>query len=310
VFFFVVAIAEGQLRGIVQLWLGRALAVIGAAAAAASIVVYHLSAPEGARLAGLGQLDNPVVAGLIYGAVLILVLEMLISDRSWFWRSVAVPGVVITAAAIVMSGSRNAWVSAGIGVLILVFANVISDRLRFLGVISVLAVILGALLIGVWNNDAGHELLLPRGDSFRLDIWSKILHELARDHLIVGRGILTPDQVEAGGYLFDHPHNMYLAVLFQGGLIGLALFCSVFCWCLVILYEGYEHRSAKLGLALLGMALISYLVDGHELVDKVGETWFLFWLPVGIGLGLTWTRVFGNEYGALVTRYGVLESPE
>ena len=34
-----------------------------------------------------------------------------------------------------------------------------------------------------------------------------------------------------------------------------------------------------------------------ELVDKVGETWFLFWLPVGIGLGLSWTQLYREEQG-------------
>jgi hypothetical protein len=41
-------------------------------------------------------------------------------------------------------------------------------------------------------------------------------------------------------------------------------------------------------MGILAIALPSYLLDGHEIVDKVGETWFLFWLPVAISLALRW----------------------
>jgi hypothetical protein len=56
------------------------------------------------------------------------------------------------------------------------------------------------------------------------------------------------------------------------------------------LLRSYEHPDAKLALGILGIALPAYLLDGHELLDKVGSTWFLLWLPVAIGVGLTWSR--------------------
>jgi len=65
------------------------------------------------------------------------------------------------------------------------------------------------------------------------------------------------------------------------------------------LFAGYDRRSARLALGLLAVALTSYLLDGHELIDKVGETWFLFWLPVGIALGLAWNRARLNMTEAL-----------
>jgi O-antigen ligase len=107
---------------------------------------------------------------------------------------------------------------------------------------------------------------------------------------VVGRGILTPDSVIVGSKTFDHPHNMYLAVFFQGGILAAILFFGLIAWSLIELFADYGQRSAKLALGLLIMALTSYLLDGHELIDKVGETWFLFWLPVGISLGLAWNR--------------------
>ena len=55
-----------------------------------------------------------------------------------------------------------------------------------------------------------------------------------------------------------------------------------------VLLQFYEEPDAKFALGLFAMSLSSYLLDGHELVDKVGDTWFLFWLPIGISLGISW----------------------
>jgi O-antigen ligase len=86
--------------------------------------------------------------------------------------------------------------------------------------------------------------------------------------------------------VFLHPHNLYLAVTHQGGLIGLALLLGLLGHTLLTLMQHYRRGDAKLALGILGLALPACLVDGHELVDKVGSTWFLIWLPVGISVGL------------------------
>jgi O-antigen ligase len=288
VFFFVVAVAECQLRGQVQLWLGRSLAIAGMGAAAAALVVYWIDPPHDFRLSGLGQLDNPVVVGLVFGAVLILLGEIMLSDPARGWKITALIGGLAVLFAIYLSGSRNAWMSTSIGLLVLFFSTVIKDRQRFVAALSAVLVVLAAIVGMLLASDQGRELLLPRGDSFRLEIWSSVFADVSSNHPLFGKGILTPDQVPVGDRVFHHPHNMYLAVLFQGGLAGLMLFGLLIAWALVAMLSGFGERSASLALGLISMALVSYVLDGHELIDKVGETWFLFWLPVGIGLGLVW----------------------
>jgi O-antigen ligase len=290
VFTFVVALAECQLRGQVQLWLGRALAIVGMGAAMAAMTGYFLNSPPGSRLSGLGQLDNPVVVGLIMGAVLILLVDIVLADPSRRWRAAAVAGAVTVALAIFLSGSRNAWISSCIGLLVLLYARRIKDPQRFVAAFMALLIVMSAILLAMMMSDTSRDLLLPRGDSFRLGIWSEVLSRVTKDAPLIGLGIGTPDQVRLGNEIFSHPHNMYLAVYFQGGLLALLLFWVLIVWCLSVLFKSYAARNAKLALGLLSMALASYLFDGHELVDKVGETWFLFWLPVSMALGLSWSR--------------------
>ena len=41
---------------------------------------------------------------------------------------------------------------------------------------------------------------------------------------------------------------------------------------------------AKLGPALLATGMSAYLFDGWELIDKVGLSWLLLWVPVAIAM--------------------------
>ena len=106
----------------------------------------------------------------------------------------------------------------------------------------------------------------------------------------VFRNNLSDNDITAGGITFIHPHSMYLSVFFQGGLVGVVLFAVVVIGTLRELLRHYDHADAKLALGILGIALPAYLLDGHELIDKVGSTWLLFWMPVAISLGFRWSQ--------------------
>ena len=288
VLLFAIAFAECQMRGDLQRWLGRTLAAAGLLAALAGLGLFWMGHSESGRLIGLGQLDNNVVAALIFGVVLILVAEEALRDRGAFWRRFGVLGTVVLGAAVLLSDSRNGQISAVLGVSVLLMAHRVPNRQRFAVAVLGLGVILAAVLAALVANEAGRTLVLPRGDSFRPAIWLATLSAVADGGLWFGRGILTDDTLVTAIGEFPHPHNMYLSVLFQGGLVGVALFATLIAAVVRTLLDHYRHRDAKLALGILGLALPAWLLDGHELIDKVGMTWFLFWLPVAISLGLAW----------------------
>ena len=288
VLLFAIAFAECQMRGDLQRWLGRTLAAAGLLAALAGLGLFWMGHSESGRLIGLGQLDNNVVAALIFGVVLILVAEEALRDRGAFWRRFGVLGTVVLGAVVLLSDSRNGQISAVLGVGVLLLAHRVPNRQRFAVAVLGLGVILAAVLAALVANEAGRTLVLPRGDSFRPAIWLATLSAVADGGLWFGRGILTDDTLVTAIGEFPHPHNMYLSVLFQGGLVGVALFATLIAAVVRTLLDHYRHRDAKLALGILGLALPAWLLDGHELIDKVGMTWFLFWLPVAISLGLAW----------------------
>lgn len=288
VFIFVVAFAECELRGLVRRWLGRAMAIVGLAAVVAATLVFYETNPSDGRLNGLGLLDTHVIAALVYAVVLVFVLDVALSDSSPAWRVCALLSAPAIAFAIFLSDSRNAWVSALVGAGVLILGVRVRDPQRFVaGVISmalVLSVVIAAMLI----DPATREIILPRGDSFRPEIWASVLDRVIEEAPWFGHGINTEDQLTLGGLTFLHAHNMYLSVAYQGGIIALVMFLVLLAWVLSVLVRHYTHPDAKLALGILGVALPAYLLDGHELVDKVGSTWFLLWLPVAVAVGFCW----------------------
>ncbi len=290
IFCFVVAFAECHWRGELRSWMGITLTVVGAAATLIAIVNFFWTQPADGRLNGMGQLDTHVVAGLVYGVALIFVLDQLFTrEHNLALKALLVAVVLIMATAIALTDSRNAWVSVAAAAGLFVASHRIRDRTRLVVVLVTMAVCLGAMLLVLGLNEQTRELILPRGDSFRLVIWSNIAERVAAHGPLFGVGITTSDDVQVNGIGFQHPHNMYLAVLYQGGLVGLALFAVVTYQTGIRLLRSLDRPEAKLGAAVLLLALTSYLLDGHELIDKVGDTWFLYWLPVAIALGYEWS---------------------
>ncbi|MEM7219805.1 MAG: O-antigen ligase family protein [Pseudomonadota bacterium] len=291
IFCFVVAAAECQLRGEVQRGLGLALGVAAATLALLTIPLFYLYPPEDGRLNGLGQLDTHVVAGLVYGAALIMIAHALLQRRTPLWTAVGLCCVALLAVAVWLTNSLNAWVSVLSGVLVLLAAHTLRRVGVFVAVIGALACVAAiaaaTLVLQFVDDPESVRRLLPRGDSFREVLWRVTLERVA-DAPWFGNGIATVDDVDIGHAILQHPHSMYLAVLFQGGVFGLVLFVWLILRTLRELLKNYALGDAKLGLAILAVGLPSYLLDGHELVDKISDTWFLFWLPVALALGLRW----------------------
>ena len=284
---FVIAVAECQLRGQVQRWIGPAFAIAGAITATAAIANYFIASPEDGRLQGLGQLGSHVVAALVYGGILVVLLHRFFLSRHTPLRLLMALAASALAAAVVLTDSRNGWFAASFGLFLLTCAHLFNIRNFRVSLMSACTIGLVFAWI-VLETPVLRAFILPRGDSFRLTIWSEFFDAISQSP-IFGLGIATSGRfVEVDGITFDHAHNMYISILYQGGIVALLLFFAVIFRTLVVFLRDYDKADAKLGLALFGVALAGYLWDGHELIDKAGATWILFWFPVAIAIDLEW----------------------
>jgi hypothetical protein len=134
---------------------------------------------------------------------------------------------------------------------------------------------------GIWA-----DVMFPRGDSHRFEIWNQELQRLRAHGLWFGLGILVRDDVVLQGQDFAHPHSLYLASALQGGLFGLLLLVGVLLYAGVSLYRARGLQEARIGMALLATGMTAYLWDGWELIDKVSVSWLLLWLPVAIAMSV------------------------
>ena len=294
VFAFVVSIAECLQVDWFRQRMTLALTIIAALAALAAIGVFVAVPPDDERLNGLGQLDTHVMAGMVYavavlgGAALLLTAGPKPAPRWPRWpRWIVLAALAVLTVAILLTASRNAIAGCAFALVCLLWAHKIARAAHCLAATALSALALGAALVGAYLWLPGADAyILPRGDSFRLDIWWNYWTRIAADGPWFGLGVLTDDLSEVQGWPVQHPHNLYLAVAWQGGLLALGLMLALVATTLYTLLRHYAQAEAKLALAIWALALPAYLLDGYELVDKIGWTWLLFWLPVAIGQGL------------------------
>jgi O-antigen ligase len=223
VFSFVVAVAECQLRGQLQRWMAKALVVVGAIAMLAAIANFFWTNPADGRLNGLGQLDTHVIAALIYGVIVIFALRLLTLEPTLGWRFLALLTIAFGIFCVAMSDSRTAWVSVTLGTLTFILAQRIKDPKQLLLAVGSVGLIATVAFLVLIANDEVRALILPRGDSFRVAIWSDIVSRIGTAP-IVGVGIISSDDVIVGELVFPHAHNIYLSLWLQGGLIGLVMY--------------------------------------------------------------------------------------
>lgn len=282
---FVVAVAEGFRVDWFRTRMTAALALCGGAAACAAVVLFFADPPPDGRLNGLGQLDAHIRAALCFGVSLVCAIAWMTETRSARSRVVAGVLAVFLGAAVALSTSRNAWVTVPFGCLVFLISRYAPRRGLLAACGAAFAVVAAAVTLALWFEPS-RDALLSRGDGYRPDIWVEILRRIADHGPWFGNGVLTDDSVTVEGLVLPHPHNMYLAVLFQGGIVGLAAFVLLIALALRTLLAHLAEPEARLALAVFAIGLPAWLLDGYELVDKIGWTWMLFWLPVAIAVGL------------------------
>lgn len=290
VFCFVVGFAEAQMRDQLQMWLGKALLIVGSLAMLAAMLNFWMTDPIDNRLNGLGQLDTHVVAALVFGVVLVFGLHLFLAGRGErpIVRGFYLAAVMVCAVGVFLSDSRNAIACVLFAAVTIISAHLVTNKRMFVLILLCVAIVGGVFLFFAFYTPELSALVFPRGDSFRFQLWQETLAVIEQGGMWFGLGIDTPDEIAMNGFIAMHPHNLYLAVLFQGGVVALGLYGAVLIKSIRILIKYYDATDAKLALAILALALPSHLLDGHELVDKVSDTWFLIWLPVAIAVGLSW----------------------
>jgi hypothetical protein len=238
VVFLVVATGMAD-RGAVRLAAGAFVVgavlsvVVGAVNGDASV------GPEGRFEGTLGD-PNLLAAGLVPAVVLGLGLAA--GRRGGYWRGAAGATMVVLGVGLVASGSRGALVGA-MAALVAGLAVVERPRVALVAGSAIALVAIGAAL---WLYPSAWDRSPSAGwGSGRAGLWT-VAWQMAGDHPLTGVGPDNYPEV-AGDYVRDvgplegvdliavdphEAHNLYLQMLAETGVVGLALFVAFAVACL------------------------------------------------------------------------------
>ena len=231
-------------------------------------------APED-RMIGAGAFDNPLLSSHAFGFFCIYWLTLGMTCKRPQILFIAIPAFTIMFAALLATGSRTPLVAV---VMAMVWLSFICWNRRSLALMSML-VVGGAVVVALF-----WEMLISRGSSFRLDLWSMVL-ALIEQRPWIGYGYEATLGLElpgTGGYIVSEPHNFALGVLYYTGILGFTPWLFMQVWGL---YSSWRHRVQPL--FILASAWLVYgigagLTEGGGILPRPKEHWYLLWIPLAL----------------------------
>jgi hypothetical protein len=258
------------------------LAWVGAVTALFSIPLFYHSAPfPSARLEYLAdQLDNPVLGGILYGMMVLIICFHIRKTPGRSLRWMYVPVLIIIAGSILLTQSRG---PVAFLLITLVIGGLVTRDKKLLITLG-LIIIIGA--VSVCHVKQYQEMVIQRGMSYRIEL-AKNTVALARDDLIFGKGLTTDQKIMVhDGKKLRHPHNVYLATVLYGGLAGLAILLLLLA---TAFREGWRNYLTTGDFTLLALVLYgagTIITSQDKLIANPHPLWFFFWLPIAILAGI------------------------
>ncbi|WP_339461940.1 O-antigen ligase family protein [Pseudomonas sp. EA_105y_Pfl2_R69] len=231
---------------------------------------------------GMADLKNPIIAGLYYGVFAVLLTYLLVGLKVRAWQAaLLVMGMSGLLTYVLFTASRGAWFATAAGCLValLLFPNIKSRALIGLSCLVVIAA------VGLFWPEIQHERKI--GVSGRDLIWGNWVERLPEFWLMgTGAGADLIFNFPNSSHGFLHAHSLYLQLWYEYGIAGFGLFILLL---LSLLWKGWQCRAeplARLGLALLVLAMVAMVSDVYAIFHRPSPYWVLFWFPVGILLGV------------------------
>lgn len=224
------------------------------------------------------RMENVIYASGWLVCCLALALPVWAKERRWIEAVGAVVLTLMVAAFIVQT--RTALVGAAFLFAVCALYALYHSPKR--AIVALLALVLIALA-GFWlvKDEEWVQLLMVRGDSYRIELFNIMTGEWRNCGWILGCGVeFRTAQTLTGGMPIQHPHSIFVSMGVYTGAVSLALFLVLMAatlWNAVRLREGW-------GL-YLACALVMLNFDGAKLIGNPDELWVLVLLPAAMVLG-------------------------
>ncbi len=237
------------------------------------------------------QADHRITSFYSYPNAIALYLAPLIPlflSAAWAW-----PLVIFGVVAIVMAKSAGGLIAVSAALFV---AGCLFKKTRLASI--AVALIIGAAVIFAPQLSGLREQILMKD-------WSGRVHQIGwqesvamlRDHPIFGAGlsgyptVVKPYHTAKGVEIFQYPHNLFLAIWSELGLIGLIGFLIIFIWFFKTMFGRYTLNPKPYTLKIMAAAMVAILV--HGLVDVPyfkNDLSLMFWILIAI------TAIMKREY--------------
>ena len=239
------------------------------------------------RIAGL---SHPNKIGWMAGLLLIATVTSLprTLTRSVTWTVV----LSLSLVCLVLAFSRTAFLGA---LLALLLSRALFRPLTWGLAIGTLVAAVALLVVGFGfgPGDAGLTLISRSGGgdtaeittlTGRLLVWTTTAGFIAQSP-IIGHGVgairsLLVDAFYGGGFVPDQAHNLYLNILADSGVVGLALLTVAF----VQLVRRHRQRRDQFWLTAALFVGITGLTEAHLMAGPPSYTSLVVWCGLGVGL--------------------------
>ncbi|WP_147300759.1 O-antigen ligase [Sporosarcina sp. BI001-red] len=188
-------------------------------------------------------------------------------------------GTILSITTIILTFSRGGYIAVGLPLILglIVFKNKGRAKSIFGILLTSMTVpfILNFLFdINIWKIINGRFMSIgdDRG-SGRYEIWGNAL-QLFWEHPFFGIGIYNFQQYNLHYFNdFHYPHNTYLEILVESGIVGFTLFLLVL---VTFAFKLYELQKARTETRFLLLTLLSMMISMFTLSTAVSEFLFLF----------------------------------
>ncbi len=247
---------------------------------AINLIYYPEEAFASDRLIGVHAGVNYLLTGAMLGSLFVLGVCSLIQRLAQQGFSIAnlvvMLGIVVVFYGLLLTESRSALLAL---VATAAYWAVSSKEIRQFKLLALLALPVIGVMLAPYA-----ELFISRGFSQRFEIWAIALEWIGqRPWLGHGMDALFVINVSSGEELYD-PHNIHLKVLYDGGVIGGALWLAVLC---AIGWRAWQHRDTPMAQCVMALLIYSVSVKFFEsrgILTRPTEFWHLVWLCAGMAL--------------------------
>ena len=286
-FLFVTAILVVSSKGFLRTCL-TVVSIAAAAIALVAIIVFVATRPFDYlfyfRLGHWPKGQGPSVASLAINSGIFLVasIAIFLEDTRSLWHRLPLAASALTLmSALVLTQSRSVCLAALAGIAATIHWSSRSIRRAAVAVpaVLILALILITTVPGV------SEIILWRGDSRRLEIWSHYINT-SWDQPWLGSGMMRNIFETMDGAVIPHPHNLILSAQVRGGVLATG---AMIVMLLGGLYYSAEYAKLTGQRAPLGI-MVTLVVAGifdYQILIRSFPDWqtLFFWFPVGICIG-------------------------